>query len=127
MKYPYGKLMLSFSLAILASCASTQPHQTSKSFTSIALSPDETLLAIANSNEIHILEAGTRRYVTTLRALPDDTEGADRQLFRHGVGDNLVFLDNRVCFLRRCPKVNGEVEILFLERPIQVGIGCVVH
>ena len=87
-------VILMLSLATLASCVSTQPYQTKKSVTSIAFSPDRTLLAFANANEIRVLEVDSKRHVKTLRALPPDLEEADPQLFRHGVGDNMVFLDN---------------------------------
>ena len=94
MKRSCLSVILILSLAMLAGCVSTQPYQTKKSVTSIALSPDRTLLAFANANEIRILEVDSKRHVKTLRALPQDLEGADPQLFRHGVGDNMVFLDN---------------------------------
>ena len=94
MKRSCLSVILILSLAMLAGCVSTQPYQTKKSVTSIALSPDRTLLAFANANEIRILEVDSKRHVKTLRALPQDLEGADPQLFRHGVGDNMIFLDN---------------------------------
>ena len=94
MKRSCLSVILILSLAMLAGCVSTQPYQTKKSVTSIALSPDRTLLAFANANEIRVLEVDSKRHVKTLRALPQDLEGADPQLFRHGVGDSMVFLDN---------------------------------
>ena len=94
MKHSCLSIILVILLAILAACASTQPYQTKKAVTSIAFSPDQLLLAFANANEIRVLEVGSQRLVNTLRDLPLDPEGADPQLFRHGVGDNMVFLDN---------------------------------
>ncbi len=94
MKHSYLSVILTASLAMLVGCVSTQPYQTKKAVTSIAFSPDRTLLAFANANEIRVLEVDSKRLVKTLRALPQDLEGADLQLFRHGVGDNMVFLDN---------------------------------
>lgn len=81
-------------LGMLAGCASTQPYQTKKSVTSIAFSPDRELLAVANANEIQLINVDSWRHVRTLRELPRNPEGASRQRFRHGVGDNMVFLDN---------------------------------
>ena len=94
MKRSCLSVILTLSLAMLAGCASTQPNQTKKTVTSIAFSPDRTLLAFANTNEIQVLEIESKRRVRTLRALPQNLEEADPQLFRHGVGDNMVFLDN---------------------------------
>jgi WD40 repeat protein len=94
MKSSYLSIFLTLSLALLAGCASTQPYQTKKSITSIAFSPDRVLLAVANANEIQLIDVDSRRHVRTLRVVPQDSEEADQQLFRHGVGDNMVFLDN---------------------------------
>jgi len=94
MKRSCLSVILTLSLAMLAGCASTQPNQTKKTVTSIAFSPDRTLLAFANTNEIQVLEIESKQRVRTLRALPQNLEEADPQLFRHGVGDNMVFLDN---------------------------------
>lgn len=85
---------LLFALVTLVGCVSAQPYTTEKAVTSIAFSPDHLLLAFANANEVRVIEADPMRHLKTLRALPQDIEGADPQLFRHGVGDNLVFLDN---------------------------------
>jgi len=94
MKGSFLSVILTLSLALLASCASTQPYQTKKSVTSIAFSPDRVLLAVANASEIQLIDVDSRRHIRTLRELPQNPEGADPQLFRHGVGDSMVFLDN---------------------------------
>jgi len=86
--------ILLIALVSLAGCVSAQPYTTKKAVTSIAFSPDHLLLAFADANEVHVIEVDSKRHLRTLRALPKDIEGADPQLFRHGVGDNLVFLDN---------------------------------
>jgi WD40 repeat protein len=80
-------------LSMLAGCVSIPAEQPKKTFTSIAFSPDQTLLAIANAYEIRVIDADAWQHVSTLRALPADPAGADLHLFRHGVGDNMVFLD----------------------------------
>ena len=78
---------------LIAACATTQPYPTSKFVTSFALSPGETLLAVADANEIRLISADTKKNLRTLRELPPDPKGADTRLFRHGVADSLVFLD----------------------------------
>lgn len=94
MKHSYLSLTLMLLMAVLTSCASTQPPQTRKAITSISFSPNQKLLAFANANEIRVVEADSNRRVQTLRELPQDSEGADPQLFRLGVGDSMLFLDN---------------------------------
>jgi WD40 repeat protein len=81
-------------LAILAGCVTTKTPEYEKTVTSVAFSPDHTLLAFANSLEIHVLDVESRVPVSTLRQLPQDIEGADPKNFRYGVGDSMVFLDN---------------------------------
>lgn len=81
-------------LAILAGCVTTHPPEYEKTVTSVAFSPDHSLLAFGDATEIQVLEVDSRALVNTLRQLPPDSEGADPKLFRHGIGDTLVFLDN---------------------------------
>jgi WD40 repeat protein len=81
-------------LAILAGCVTTHTPEQTKTVTSVAFSPDHSLLAFGDATEIQVLEVDSRAHVSTLRQLPQDFEGADPKLFRHGVGDTLVFLDN---------------------------------
>jgi len=78
----------------LAACASTRPPDHEKAFSSVAFSPDHSLLAFADAVEIRVLDVETRTHLNTLRQLPQDTEEADPMSFRHGVGDTMVFLDN---------------------------------
>ncbi|MDH4018908.1 MAG: WD40 repeat domain-containing protein [Xanthomonadales bacterium] len=94
MKRSRLSVIMALLLAMLAGCASTQPYQTQKSVTSLAFSPDRSLLAFANATQIQVLEIESRQPVSTLRALPQNLEETDPQLYRHGVGDNMVFLDN---------------------------------
>lgn len=88
------EVILLLLVALLASCASMQPPQNSKSVTSISYSPDQKLLAFANADEIRVVEANSYRHVQSLRALPRDSKGAGPQFHRHGVGDSMEFLDN---------------------------------
>jgi len=81
-------------LSLLAGCVSIPAEQPKKTYTSIAFSPDQTMLALANAHEISVIDADSWQHINTLRALPPDSEGADLNLFRHGVGDSMVFLDN---------------------------------
>lgn len=81
-------------LLSLVACASTRPPDRLNAFSSVAFSPDHSLLAFADAREIQVLYADSRVHVVTLRQLPPDTEGADPLDFRHGVGDTMVFLDN---------------------------------
>jgi len=87
-------VLLLLPLAIVAGCVSTQPYQTKKSVTSLAFSPDRALLAFADAKEIRVLEVESKKHFMTLRQLPPDTKHADPQFYRHGVGDNMLFLDN---------------------------------
>ena len=87
-------LLLVIALMTLAGCASTRPPDHEKAFSSVAFSPDHSLLAFADAAEIRVLDVETRTHVNILRQLPQDTEGADPMSFRHGVGDTMVFLDN---------------------------------
>ncbi|HET6593400.1 MAG TPA: hypothetical protein VFG48_10835 [Xanthomonadales bacterium] len=79
----------------LAACATATPPHWEKAYSSVAFSPDHALLAFADAAEIRIVEVDTRAPVNTLRQLPQSTDNADTVDFRHGVGDTLVFLDNR--------------------------------
>ena len=81
-------------LLTLAGCGTTRPPDHEKAFSSVDFSPDQSLLAFADAREIRVLEVDTRTHLNTLRQLPQDTEGADPMVFRHGVGDTFVFLDN---------------------------------
>lgn len=80
--------------AFLAACASTQPYQTSRSITSIAFSPGGNRLAVANADEIRVLELESRKLLRTLREVPQDAKSDDPQQHRHGVGGSMVFLDD---------------------------------
>ena len=81
-------------LISLVGCVSNPSHQTQKPVTSIAFSPDNKLLAFANAHQIEVIEVGSRKHVRTLGEVSQPTEEADPLLFRNGVGDNMVFLDN---------------------------------
>jgi WD40 repeat protein len=81
-------------LTMFAGCVSVPADEPKKVFTSIAFSPDQTLLAFANASEIRVIDADSWQHVRTLRELPGHSENAQPQLFRHGVGDSMVFLDN---------------------------------
>lgn len=94
MKRGYLSICILLPLAFLAGCASNQLNQSSKAVTSIAFSPDGHLLAHANAHEIRVVEIETRKQISTLRELPQNAEGSDPHLFRNGVGDSMVFLDN---------------------------------
>jgi len=78
---------------LLAACATTQPYPTSKDVTSFAFSPNETLLAFADANEIRLFDAVSRKDLGVLSALPADLREATPLLFRNGVADSMVFLD----------------------------------
>ena len=81
----------------LAACATSRPPSHKKAFTSVAFSPDHSLLAFADAEEIRILKVETRSLTKILRQLPQDTKDANLADFRHGVGDTMVFLDdNRI-------------------------------
>lgn len=86
--------LLVIALLTLTACVSVQPPMPKKAVTAIAFSPDQQLLAFANANEISVIDIDSKRLLSSLRTSPQDIEGADPQLFRHGVGDTLVFLDN---------------------------------
>ena len=86
---------LVIALLTLAACATSGPPDQEKAYSSVAFSPDHALLAFADAAEIRVLEVETHRLVNTLRQLPQFTKEADPVDFRHGVGDTLVFLDNR--------------------------------
>jgi WD40 repeat protein len=86
--------LLVIALLNLAGCVASRPPDHERAFSSVAFSPDHSLLAFADAVEIRVLEVETRAIVNVLRQLPQDTEGADPLYFRHGVGDTMVFLDN---------------------------------
>lgn len=77
----------------LAGCATTQHGQSKNLITSVAFSPGQSLLAVADSREIRVYDASSRAHIRTLRPASADTDEADSMLFRHGVGDSMVFLD----------------------------------
>lgn len=87
-------LLVLLSVTLIAGCASSPHSRASRSATSIAFSPDQRLLAYANANEIQVVDIGSRMRVSSLRALPQNPEGDETELFRHGTGDSMVFLDN---------------------------------
>jgi WD40 repeat protein len=86
--------LLVIALLNLAGCVASRPPDHERAFSSVAFSPDHSLLAFADAVEIRVLEVETRALVNVLRQLPQDTEGADPLYFRHGAGDTMVFLDN---------------------------------
>jgi WD40 repeat protein len=86
--------LLVIALLTLAGCAASRPPDHERAFSSVAFSPDHSLLAFADAAEIRVLEVETRALVNILRQLPQDTLGANPTYFRHGVGDTMVFLDN---------------------------------
>jgi WD40 repeat protein len=94
MKRSYVLVIALMSLTVLAGCAAPRPQDSEKNITSVTFSPDHSLLAFADATEIRVLEVASRAPVATLRELPQSIEGADPGLFRHGVGDSMVFLDN---------------------------------
>jgi WD40 repeat protein len=73
----------------------SHPPGHEKAFSSVAFSPDHSLLAFADTVEIRVLDVETRTLTNVLRQLPQNTKGADPKNFRHGVGDTMVFLDDR--------------------------------
>lgn len=82
-------------LLTLAGCASTSPPDQGKAFFSLAFSPDQSLLAFADGVEIRVIDAETRTPINTLREVPQDTGGGGYMSYRRGVGDTMVFLDNK--------------------------------
>lgn len=86
--------LLLITLTTLASCAISRPSNQETAFSTVAFSPDHSLLAFADATEIRVLEVETRTPIITLRQLPQNTEAAKPLNFRHGVGDTLVFLDD---------------------------------
>ena len=86
--------LLVVAVLALSACASTRPPDHEKAFSSVAFSPDHSLLAVADAREIRVLDVATRKHVNTLRQLPRNTEEADPASFRHGVGDTMLFLDD---------------------------------
>ena len=85
---------LVIALLTLAACATSGPPDQEKAYSSVAFSPDHSLLAFADAAEIGVLDVETRALVNTLRQLPQSTKDADPVDYRHGVGDTLAFLDN---------------------------------
>jgi WD40 repeat protein len=82
-------------LIALAGCAITRPPDHQEVFSSVAFSPDHSLLAFADAAEIRVLSVESRSLVNILRQLPRDTNEANPVNFRHGVGDTMVFLDDQ--------------------------------
>ena len=82
-------------LIALAGCATSRPPDHQEVFSSVAFSPDHSLLAFADAAEIRVLSVETRSLVNTLRQLPRDTQEANPVNFRHGVGDTMLFLDDQ--------------------------------
>ena len=87
--------LLLLALVILAGCATSRPQDRANAFSTVAFSPDHSLLAFANATEIRVLEVESRTPVNTLQLPPRDSEAPDPFDLRHGVGDTLVFLDDR--------------------------------
>ncbi len=87
--------ILLITLLSLAGCASTSKPDQEKAFFSVAFSPDQSLLAFADGVEIRVIDAETRRRINTLRELPKGTDGGGKMSYRRGVGDTMVFLDNK--------------------------------
>jgi WD40 repeat protein len=73
----------------------SRPPDQEKFFSTVAFSPDHSMLAFADATEIRVLKVETRRPITTLRQLPQNTDASKPVDFRHGVGDTLVFLDDQ--------------------------------
>ena len=82
------------SLIVLAGCASARPQDFEKAITSVAFSPDHSLLAYANDKEVWVVDVTSQAPVSTLRVVPENTKDADTSSFRSGVGDSMVFIDN---------------------------------
>lgn len=82
-------------LIALSGCTTTRPTSQGNAFSTVAFSPDGSLLAFANASEIRVLEVATRSPVNTLRMSLPKNEVPDPAEFRHGVGDTLAFLDGR--------------------------------
>jgi WD40 repeat protein len=82
-------------LVTLAGCSTTRPANQGGAFSTVAFSPDHSLLAFANASEIRVLSVETRSPVNTLRVPLPKNEVPDPAAFRHGVGDTLVFVDDR--------------------------------
>ena len=97
MTHSHMAMALALLAACLASCVTTQPAQNRKAVTSISFSPDHELLAFADASEIRVLEADSFRHVQRLHRFSESSTGKEPHLFRHGVGDTMVFLDgNRI-------------------------------
>jgi len=87
--------LLLIALLALAACATSGRHEQPKAYSSVAFSPDHSLLAFADTAEIRVLDVETRALVNVLRQLPQSPEDAGPANYRHGLGDTLVFLDNQ--------------------------------
>lgn len=87
--------LLLMALMTLAGCAASRPSNQEKAFSTVAFSPDHSLLAFADETEIRVLKVETRTPIVTLRQLPQNTEASKPIDYRHGVGDTLVFLDDQ--------------------------------
>lgn len=86
--------LLLVALTTLSGCVTSRPTSLEKAFSTVAFSPDHSLLAFADATEIRVLKVETRTPIITLRQLPQDTEAAKPINYRNGVGDTLVFLDD---------------------------------
>lgn len=86
---------LLITLLTLAGCASAPPPGQAKAFFSVAFSPDQSLLAFADGVEIRVIDAETRTPINILRAPPQNTDVGKFMSYRRGVGDTMVFLDNK--------------------------------
>ena len=87
--------ILLITLLTLAGCASPRPPDQGQAFFSVAFSPDQSLFAFADGVEISVIDAETRIPINTLRDQPQDTDGGRVMSYRRGVGDTMVFLDNK--------------------------------
>ena len=87
------KCLLVLAVVTLSGCAASRPPGHEKAFSSVAFSPEHSLLAFADSAEIRVLEVKNREIVNILRQVQSNTEHAEPLDFRHGVGDTMVFLD----------------------------------
>ncbi len=86
--------LLLVALLALEGCVSSRPSNHGMAFTTVAFSPDHSLLAFADATEIRVLKVETRTPLITMSQLQQDTETSNSKDFRHGVGDTLVFLDD---------------------------------
>ena len=86
--------LLVIAVITLAGCATSRPPGHEKAFSSVTFSPDHSLLAFADAEEIRVLTVETRTLAKILRQLPQNTKDPNPLSFRHGLGDTMVFLDD---------------------------------